>query len=136
MNLNDLLITYKQVKVPEEVKNIELPDPINSKFDRFMSYLNEKKDKTTPSEKDQDPNAFREFDGGFFGNSNNSSIGVNVGIKRTNDGNDDVFLDNEKQAIDIDNDQPAYLSAEQLIQHYNNALNSEKYTITNRIIGA
>ena len=140
MNLNDLLITYKQVKVPEEVKNIniELPDPINSKFDRFMSYLNEKKDKdkTTPSEKksDPDPNAFREFDGGIFSNSNNSSIGLNVGIARKNGNN--VFSDNEKQATSVDDDRPAYLSAEQLTQYYNDAINSEKHTINGRVAGA
>lgn len=140
MNLNDLLITYKQVKVPEEVKNInvELPDPINSKFDRFMSYLNEKKDKnkTTPSEKesDPDPNAFREFNGKVLTNPNSSSIGMNVGVKRNN--NDSVYVDTEKQATDIDDDRPAYLSPEQLTQYYNNALSSETLTIASRIAGA
>lgn len=140
MNLNDLLITYKQVKVPEEVKNInvELPDPINSKFDRFMSYLNEKKDKnkTTSSEKesDPDPNAFREFNGKVLSNSNNSSIGIDVGVTRTN--NNSIFVDKEKQATFIDDDRPAYLSPEQLTQYYNDALNLEKLTIADRVAGA
>lgn len=50
MNLSDLLITYNQVKAPTEIveqfsNQNNLPNPNSSKFERFMEYLNIKKDK-------------------------------------------------------------------------------------------
>lgn len=47
MNLNDVLLTYNQVKAPQTTKieeKIQLPDPVNSNMDRFLQYVNRSRD--------------------------------------------------------------------------------------------
>lgn len=47
MNLNDVLLTYNQVKAPQTTKieeKIQLPDPVNSNMDRFLQYVNKSRD--------------------------------------------------------------------------------------------
>lgn len=57
MNLSDLLVTYNQVKAPvdEISKEVDLPNPNASKFDRFINYLKTKKEEENKSSNDTPP---------------------------------------------------------------------------------
>ena len=153
MNLSDLLITYKQVKVPEEAitKIIETPNPIQSKFDRFVSYIENKDKKNTDitktSEK-QDPNAYREFDGKIYGNVNQPTDITKINLSQ----DDDIINENQDTKVNASpnnvtdevknkdtskvDDRPNILSSEQLSEKYKEALLTEKYTAKQRVEGA
>lgn len=64
MNLNDLLVSYKQVKAPQfsEIETIELP---SNKYQRMVSYIDTKTDNKTKSE--DTPTTLDETSDGFIG---------------------------------------------------------------------
>lgn len=64
MSLNDMLVSYKQVKAPQfsEIESIELP---SSKYQRMVSYIDTKTDNKTKSE--DVPTTVDETSDGFIG---------------------------------------------------------------------
>lgn len=147
MNLSDLLVTYKQVKVPEEAKTkvVEIPNPIQSKFDRFISYIENKdkkeKDKdTTKTPEKEDPNAYREFDGRIYGNVDQSTDITETNLSRNDDTADEnLSLTDDTVNEDRDNvevDRPNILSLEQLLEKHREASSIETKTAKQRVQNA
>lgn len=80
MSLNDLLVSYKQVKIPQfsEIETVELP---SNKYQRMVSYIDTKTDNKTKSE--NTPTTLDETSDGFIGwvfnnPSTNNSSSVNT----------------------------------------------------------